>query len=180
MLAQGARPPAAAATPERRMLHGANVRRLMARLALTQADVVAATGLDERTVRSLMRGRSQPHARTLHKFAAGLGVDVDELFRDPREQAVAFDRATNPAVAEAAQRRPELFANWRPSDFDELSSRVAVGGELTEAGAIAAAEAMNQRRTTLQQAAVILETGEAELLREFVEMLYRRATNFAE
>lgn len=179
MVTQGARP-LPTSTPERRMLYGANVRRLMARLSLTQAEVVAATGLDERTVRSLMRGRSQPHSRTLHKFATGLGVDVDELFRDPQEQAAAFDRATNPAVAEAVRQRPELFANWRPADFDELYSRVAVGGELTEAGAIAAAEAMNQRRTVLQQAAVVLETGEAELLREFIEMLYRRATTFSE
>jgi transcriptional regulator with XRE-family HTH domain len=179
MVTQGARP-LSNSTPERRMLYGANVRRLMARLSLTQAEVVAATGLDERTVRSLMRGKSQPHSRTLHKFATGLGVDVDELFRDPQEQAAAFDRATNPAVADAIRQRPKLFANWRPADFDELYSRVAVGGELTEDGAIAAAEAMNQRRTILQQAAVILETGEAELLREFIEMLYRRATTFSE
>jgi transcriptional regulator with XRE-family HTH domain len=148
----------------------------MARLDLTQADVVAATGLDERTVRSLMRGRSQPHARTLHKFAAGLGVEVDELFHDSRETAVEFDRATNPAVAEAIQRHPKLFERWSAADFEELFSRVAVGGELTEAGALAAAEAMNRRRELMQQVALILESGEAEILREFVAMLYRRVT----
>jgi transcriptional regulator with XRE-family HTH domain len=177
MVTQGTRPIPAPVLHAARTLHGANVRRLMARLGLTQADVVAATGLDERTVRSLMRGDSQPHARTLHKFAAGLGVEVDELFRDPRDGAAAFDRATNPAVAETIERNPRVFARWTAADFDELYSRVAVGGELTETGALAAAEAMNQRRELLERVAVLLETREADLLREFVAMLYRRATD---
>lgn len=166
----------AAATPEGRTLHGANVRRLMARLNMTQAEVVAATGLDERTVRSLMRGASRPHARTLHKFAAGLGVAVDELFHDVRGPAAAFDRATNPAVTAVVQTHGYVFANWTPAEFDELFSRCAVGGELTEAGALAAAEAMNERRELLLRAAMILESAEAEHLREFIAMLYRRVT----
>ena len=186
MVTQGSPRIANAVWPEGRTLYGANVRRLMARLGLTQAAVVAATGLDERTVRSLMRGNSQPHARTLHKFAAGLGVEVDELFHDLREAppdagsafgaSAIFDRATNPAVAQAIETSPELFADWRPADFDELFSRVAVGGELTEAGALAAAQAMNERRELLKQVALLLETSEAELLREIIAMLYRRAT----
>jgi transcriptional regulator with XRE-family HTH domain len=152
----------------------------MARLDLTQAAVVAATGLDERTVRSLMRGASQPHARTLHKFAAGLGVEVDELFHDPHEGAAAFDRATNPAAAEVVRRHPATFAGWTPAEFDELFSRVAVGGELTDEGALAAAEAMNRRRELQQQVALILETAEAEHLREFIAMLHRRVTTVQE
>ncbi len=161
-----------------RVLHGANVLRVMARLGMTQADVVATTGLDERTVRSLMRGQTRPHARTLHKFASGLGVDVDELFQDPREGA-AFDRATNPAAARVVDEHPELFAGWTPADFEELFSRVAVGGELTEEGALAAAQAMNQRLQLMKQVAVILETDRANLLRELVALLYRQATTLA-
>jgi transcriptional regulator with XRE-family HTH domain len=160
-----------------RTLHGANVRRLMAQQGLTQADVVAATGLDERTVRSLMRGMAQPHARTLHKFAMGLGVEVDELFRDSTDGAAAFDRATNPAVAAAIERHPTVFARWTAGEFEELTSRVGVGGELTETGALAAAEAMNDRRQLLERVALLLESSEGELLREFVAMLYRRATD---
>jgi DNA-binding XRE family transcriptional regulator len=170
-----------------RTLHGTNVRRLMAQQGLTQADVVAATGLDERTVRSLMRGAAQPHARTLHKFAAGLGIEVDELFRDPADAswgsdawangAAAFDRATNPAVAAAIERHPAVFARWTAGEFEELASRVGVGGELTETGALAAAEAMNDRRVLLERVAVLLESSEGELLQEFVAMLYRRATD---
>jgi transcriptional regulator with XRE-family HTH domain len=175
MVSQGSKS-TTAAMRNGRTLHGANVRRVMARLDLTQAAVVAATGLDERTVRSLMRGASQPHARTLHKFAAGLGVEVDELFHDPHAEAAAFDRATNPAAAEVVRRHPATFAGWAAAEFDELFSRVAVGGELTEEGALAAAEAMNRRRELLGQVALILESAEAEHLREFIAMLYRRVT----
>src|SRR5882672_7262725 len=67
---------AVAVPPQGRTLHGGNVRRLMARFGMTLTDVVAATGLDERTLRSILRGTTQPHAKTLHKLAHGLGVDV--------------------------------------------------------------------------------------------------------
>ena len=70
----------------------ANVRRLMARDGLTFTDVGEMTGLDERTIRGLVRGANNPHARTLHKFAQGLGVSIDELFQpaetnDPARQS---------------------------------------------------------------------------------------------
>ena len=160
-----------------RTLHGKNVRRLMARMNMTLQEVVEASGLDERTVRSIMQGVSRPHARTLHKLAEGLGVDVDELFQDSRQTGQsAFDRATNPSVTAAIDAQPELFADWTPAEFDDLFSRVAVGGELTEAGVLAAAETIGERRQLLGQVSLILESGEADLLREFVEMLYRRVT----
>jgi transcriptional regulator with XRE-family HTH domain len=162
-------------------LHGINVRRLMARLDMTQQDVVDATGLDERTVRSILQGVTRPHARTLYKLAEGLGVEADELFQDPyRHGQAAFDRASNPAVAEVIDARPELFADWTAADFDELFSRMACGGELTEAGVAASAEAMNARRQLLHQVAIILESGEAQLMREFVALLYRRVTSVQE
>jgi len=166
--------------PDGCVLHGANVKRLMARLNMTLAEVVEATGLDERTVRSILRGTTRPHARTLHKLAAGLGIDPDELFQDPREGVAAFDRAANPAAAQVIDRYPHLFAKWTRADFEELYSRVAVGGELTEEGALASARAMNRRRELLTQVAVILESGEAELLREFIALLYRRITAVSE
>jgi hypothetical protein len=98
------------------------------------------------------------------------------LFHDPREASAAFDRAANPAVARVIDRHPQLFAGWTNADFEELFSRVAVGGELTEHGAVVAAQAMNRRRELMKQVAVILESGEAEHLREFIAMLYQRVT----
>ena len=152
-----------------------NLRRLMARDDLTFDDVVAATGLDDRTLRALVRGRNNPHARTLHKLATGLGVEIDELFRPPsRWSPRRFDRAANSLVEGVVVSHADTFANWTDADFDELYSRFGTGGQLTEAGVVAAAEAMNAKRDLWRQVSIILESGEAELLAEFVELLYRR------
>jgi transcriptional regulator with XRE-family HTH domain len=155
-----------------------NLRRLMARNGMTFVDVVEASGLDERTIRGIVRGANHPHARTLHKLAHGLGVEIDDLFRPlgrtaPRE----FDRATNSLVEAVVARHPELFKNWSDAHFDELYSRFGAGGQLTESGVLATAEAMNAKRNLWNQIGVILESGESGLLAEFVELLYRRVTN---
>jgi transcriptional regulator with XRE-family HTH domain len=158
----------------------ANLRRLMARFDLTLEGVAEATGLDQRTLRSMLQeGARRPHARTLHKLAEGLGVDVDELFRAGNENgSFDFDRATNPQVTEAIESHPKLFDGWSPRDFAELYSRMAVGGELTAEGALIAATAMNERRQLLYQASVVLESSEGEVLREMISILFRRATEF--
>jgi transcriptional regulator with XRE-family HTH domain len=154
-----------------------NLRRLMARDGLTYDDVVAATALDERTIRGLARATNNPHARTLHKLAAGLGVEIDELFRPAgRSPAEQFDRETNLLVEGVVAQRPELFADWSEAQFNELYSRFGTGGALTEDGVVAAAEAMNTKRGLWKKISVILESGQADLLGELVEMLYRRAT----
>ena len=154
-----------------------NVRRVMARDGLTFVDVVEATGLDERTIRGLVRGVNKPHARTLHKFAHGLGIAVDELFQQPpASPRQAFDRVTNPLVDEVARRHETLFAAWTPADFDELYSHFGTGGPLTEEGVLAAAEAINAKRALERQVSVILESSEADLLADFVKLLYRRVT----
>lgn len=167
---------AAPPSPPRRVLHGENVRRLMVRQGLTLLEVVDATGLDERTIRSLLRGTTQPHARTLHKLATGLGIDADDLFVDPIEEAARFDYRANPSAASIVRRHPEKFAGWTPADFAEYFSRVGVGGELTEEGALAYAAATNRRRELLTQVAVILESAESEHLSEIIDLLYRRVT----
>lgn len=151
-----------------------NVRRVMARLGLTYGDVVDATGLDERTIRGLVRGASKPHSRTLYKFSQGLDVSIDELFQPAPTSRQDFDRATNPIVECVVQEFPLSFAAWSDADFDELYSRVGVGGPLNESGVLAAAEAINTKRSILQQVCVILESGESELLADFVRLLYRR------
>ncbi len=165
-----------------RTLHGANVRRLMARLNMTQSEVVQATGLDERTIRSILQGVTRPHARTLHKLADGLGVATDELFQDPYQTSnvglapAEFDQATNPVAVEVVDAHPELFEYWTPADFNELFSRMAVGGELTEEGTLTVVRAMNERRELMYQVAVVMESNEADLMRDFVKLLFRRVT----
>ena len=149
----------------------------MARDDLTFDDVVEATGLDERTLRSLVRGRNNPHARTLHKLATGLGVEIDELFQLPGAAArQRFDRATNTLVENVVLAHPQVFERWNERDFDELYSRFGAGGQMSENGVLAAAQAMNAKRELWRQISVILESGEAQLLCQLVDILYRRVT----
>jgi transcriptional regulator with XRE-family HTH domain len=154
-----------------------NLRRHMARAGLTFDDVVAATELDERTLRSLIRGATNPHARTLNKLATGLGIEIDDLFQpNGRYSARQFDQTTNSLVKGVIADHAELFANWLEADFDELFSRFGTGGQLTEAGVLTAAQAMNAKRDVCRQVSIILESGEADLLSQFVHMLYGRVT----
>lgn len=154
-----------------------NLRRLMARDGLTFEEVVAATELDERTLRGVVRGTTNPHARTLHKLAHGLDVPIDDLFRPPgRVSPQQFDRATNSLVESVVADHAGAFANWSEADFDELYSRFGTGGQLTEEGILAAAQAMNARRDVWRQVSVVLESSEAELLAEFIDLLYCRVT----
>ena len=156
-------------------IQAANLRRLMARLDLTVEGVVEQTGLDQRTVRGILKGRGVPHARTLHKLAAGLGVSIDELFQHPALLGErSFDRRTNPRVDELVTARPALFTDWTEVDFEELYSRFGTGGQLTAEGTLASVEAMNRNHDTQNKVALVLESGEAELLRQIVETLYRR------
>ncbi len=150
----------------------------MARDGLTFEEISAATELDERTLRGLLRGKTNAHARTLHKLAEGLGVEMDELFLPPGRYAPhQFDRATNTLVEEVIASRADLFGNWSQRDFDELFSRFGTGGQLTPDGVIATAESMNVKRDIWRQVNIILESGEAELLSQFVNVLYGRVTS---
>lgn len=158
-----------------------NLRRIMARDDLTFEQVIAVTQLDERTLRSLARGVAHPHARTLHKLAQGLGVSIDELFQPVARTAPRrFDRATNSLVDSCVVQHPKLFRGWSQGDFDELYSRFGTGGQLTEEGVLAAAQVTNIKRDLWRQMSVVLESSEAELLSQFVGMLYGRVTSAVE
>jgi transcriptional regulator with XRE-family HTH domain len=147
----------------------------MARQGVSLDALAAAAGVDRRTIAGVLHGKKRPHSRTLHRLAAALSVPADEFFQDPSLLAHrSFDRQTNPLVDDVIAERPELFAQWSEADFDELYSRFGTGGALTRAGAILAAERMNRVRAIQEKAAIVLETHEAELLEQVVELLYRR------
>jgi transcriptional regulator with XRE-family HTH domain len=153
----------------------ANLRRLMARFGLTLEQVVEQSGLDGRTIRGLLAGTHKPHARTLNRLAAGLGVSADELFQDPSLLAHrSFDRQTNPMVETVVSSQPDLFVGWAERDFDELYSRFGTGGSLTVEGTLEAVRSMNHNREIHRRVALLLESGEAALLSAFVDLLYER------
>jgi len=153
----------------------ANVRRLMARSGMTLQQVVAAAGLNERTIKAILSGRSKPHARTLHRLADGLGVAADELFQNPSLLTHRlFDQRTNPMVQEVIDSQPQLFEGWTQADFEELYSRFGTGGALTPAGTEQVVMAMNRKRDVHQKVALLLESGEAEFLTGVVDLLYQK------
>jgi transcriptional regulator with XRE-family HTH domain len=152
-----------------------NLRRLMTRCGFSLERLSQTSGVDRRTIVAALRGKKRPHSHTLYRLAQGLDVPADEFFQDPSLLLHrAFDRQTNPLVDEAVGERPELFANWSEADFDDLYSRFGTGGALTREGALAAAERINRVRAVQEKVALVLETHEAELLEQFVELLYRR------
>ena len=89
-----------------------------------------------------------------------------------------FDRDTNPAIGKVVTENPGLFENWTAADFEELYSRVGAGGGLTVDGALDAAKAMNRRRELLDKLAVVLESGQGELVAGVIEMAHEQTTGF--
>ncbi|MBL9124458.1 MAG: helix-turn-helix domain-containing protein [Planctomycetaceae bacterium] len=153
-----------------------NLRRLLARCGLTIDELAAASGVDARTIRGLLLGRNtRPHARTLTRLAGGLGVDTDEFFRNRAlDEQRAFDADTNPLIESVLDECPRLFEGWTPADLEELYSHFGEGGSLTREGAVAAATAINRKRELQHKIALILESGEADVLVGIVELLYQR------
>jgi transcriptional regulator with XRE-family HTH domain len=153
----------------------ANLRRLLAERDWTIHEAAEQIGVDERTLKGLLGGRGgKPHSRTLHRLATGFDVPVETFLVPPGGGRAAFDRDTNPAVAEAVDREPHLFADWTVHDFDELCSRFGAGGALTVDGALSAARDMNRKRRALEHVALILESGEADLMYAMIDALSRR------
>lgn len=153
----------------------ANFRRVMERDALSLADVAAATGLDPRTLRAILRCANTSHPRTLHKLARGLGISVDELML-PAGGWRRFIHPTTPLIDRVVAAHRESFAGWSDADFDVLYDRLDTGREWTEDGVLAAVDKINAQRELWRRVNIILESGEAELCVMIVKFLYGRVT----
>ncbi len=154
---------------------GPNLLRLMARLDLSISEVAQRSGLDERTVRAVLRGTKRPQPRTLHRLAEGLGVSTDEFFLDPSQLLYRrFDRQTNPVVEDLLADDPRLFTGWGQADFDELHSRMGTGGPLTRDGARQAVQEMNRKRRLHDQLDLLLESSQAEIVVAILAAMYEK------
>lgn len=154
-----------------------NTRRLMAKHGLSYDDVVEASGLDARTIRGMVNGQKQPHAKTVQRLADAFGVSTEELFLAPTGMTPeAFDAATNPQVQKVHDAQPDLFDGWTPEDFAELSSRFGVGGSLSFEGVVEEVRQLNHNRRLLDRARIVLESREAPLLASLIELLFERIT----
>ena len=99
---------------ERRRL-AVNLRRLMADSGMTTVDLVKWSGVDERTIRGVLRGTAKPHARTIHRLARALQVDAAKLLDDDSHAAAVRQR-----LETFVAQRPHLFAGWSPLDVRKL------------------------------------------------------------
>jgi hypothetical protein len=117
---------------------------------------------------------------TLAAVARAFDMPVEQLttptvedHSSDRRRSAAFDRVTNPAVADVARERPEVFEGWSADDWEEINSQFGVGGQLTPLGALKAAEAINEKRETVRQLQVVLETHLRDAARGVIETFYR-------
>jgi transcriptional regulator with XRE-family HTH domain len=136
------------------------------------------SGVGRTTLYHLEKGRTnRVRSSTVGALAKAFGIPVDELVRpivrNEAARAAAFDRITNPAIADVVRERPEVFEGWSADDWDELHSQFGVGGQLTPLGALKAAEAINEKRETVRQLQVVLDTHLRDVAREVIETFYR-------
>ena len=78
---------------------GAWLRRLRTSAGLTQAELAAQAAVGIRTVRDLERGGARPRASSLHRLAAALGVEAEQLDR----LAHGGDRVRRPPATEGLE-----------------------------------------------------------------------------
>jgi transcriptional regulator with XRE-family HTH domain len=139
------------------------------------------SGIGRTTLYHLEKGHTQRvRSSTIAAIARAFEIDVAELLAPveaartaERRKSAAFDRATNPAVTEVARERPEVFEGWTADDWEEINSQFGVGGQLTPLGALKSAEAINEKRETVRQLQVVLETHLRDVAREVIETFYR-------
>jgi transcriptional regulator with XRE-family HTH domain len=148
-------------------------------------------GVSRTTLHHLEHGGThRPRAKTLSRLAEVLELDRDDLARgwetSPRttrsagppvelfsEQQTAFDWQTNPAIQAAVESQPEVFQNFTADDWRALLSQFGVGGGLTAAGGIAAAQRIQADRDTVTQLQIILQTHLREPARQLIEALFQ-------
>jgi len=139
------------------------------------------SGIGRTTLYHLEKGHTQRvRSSTLAAIARAFDMEAGQLLAAgddnrtvERRLSAEFDRATNPAVAEVARERPEVFEGWSSDDWEEINSQFGVGGQLTPLGALKAAEAINEKRETVRQLQVVLETHLRDVAREVIETFYR-------
>ncbi|MGW8258359.1 MAG: helix-turn-helix domain-containing protein [Thermoguttaceae bacterium] len=152
-----------------------NLHRIVAAAGMSVCQVARLTGLDKRTVSGILSGTKKPRANTLHRLAKGLNVSINEFFIDPAQLLYRrFDRLTNPLVEEIVSDHVELFRGWTEADFEELHSRFGKGGSLTHEGTLHAVRLMNRKRELYEKLDVLLESTQAEVTAEILEVLYKK------
>lgn len=153
-----------------------NLARLMAERSLSIAETVRRTGVDRRTLRAVLEGTTTPHSRTVQAIAEGLGVSVEEFWIEPpRGEPPIPPKRLSAAVADFAEKRPELFRHWDAADWDELERRLACKSEPPADAIWAAVHDLNHKRRQLQTCAILLEMGDGAAMSQAIDAVARLA-----
>jgi transcriptional regulator with XRE-family HTH domain len=90
------------------------IRRRRTELGMSQADLGAAAGVDARQIRRYEAGQSQPVLSVAVAIAGALGISIDELAPNSRNDgAKDKPRATPVSVLDAVRADPGLDDNGR-------------------------------------------------------------------
>ena len=138
---------------------GAWLRRLRTSAGLTQAQLAQQAAVGIRTVRDLERGEARPRASSLHRLAAALGVDAEQL-----------DRLAH-GGGDWAARRPSTAGGSQDGPGPAVGLRVDVLGPLAvRHGSATVAVSSVMQRTLLGLLAV--QPGEVAGIEEIIDTLW--------
>lgn len=159
------------------------IRRLRQTQGLNLEELARRASVSRTTLHRLERGQiERPHAATMDRLAAVLGVEPNVLWGDIHDAVPVADSRlsrqidqelrTNPAVRRARENHPEWFLGWSETDWLQLASARGTGGGLTDSGVRELAAEIRQRREILKRAELILATHLADSLSTIVNALY--------
>ena len=89
------------------------IRRRRTELGMSQADLGAAAGVDARQIRRYEAGRSQPVLSVAGAIAEALGISLEELAPNSRNDGKNSPRATPVSVVDAVKADPALDDSGR-------------------------------------------------------------------
>ncbi|MBX3450370.1 MAG: helix-turn-helix transcriptional regulator [Planctomycetaceae bacterium] len=162
---------------------GGRIRRLRQARGLNVGELGRRASVSRTALYQLEKGQiERPHAATMDRLAAALGVEPNALWGEPRDalevgnsllaKRIDEELRTNPAVRLAREDHPEWFLGWSETDWLQLASARGTGGELTEAGVRREAERISRRREVLKRAELLMATHLADSLSTIVNALY--------
>jgi transcriptional regulator with XRE-family HTH domain len=168
------------------------IARLVEERGWNQEDFARIANLNRHTVREIVKsggGRRLRNA-TVSQCAAALGLQVNELRDLPLERLLPRmhgsptdddggrkrlqERASSPELLAWLERNPDRAGQFTAEEADELLTMQAPGGALGRMGVEHCVEVVERKRRLLRRVAAIASTDYADLLEQFVGLLFEK------
>ncbi|MGC4005755.1 MAG: helix-turn-helix transcriptional regulator [Pirellulales bacterium] len=155
----------------------ANLRRILDSRGMTVAELSRASDLTTSTIDGALVGAHKVHGKTVDKLVKALGIERGELFVDNIVLPDEIVDATQLDIPQHIQRwiteDAATFVGWTRRDFAMLMNKLGARPTVWEFREMALT--VQGYRRTLAKVRTIIQTGEADLFCEMVEVFYRRA-----